>query len=421
MSADAILSLGILGAVGWVAQRFGQRWQATSPAEAASLSWRYVVALVLLYGLGHGGLLWWATGGGRAAITEHLSYLDGAWYAHLAENGYQPLPGESPGRETACYAFFPLWPLVLRLAGAGARLVLGDPLPLPWLGALLAGGIFLTTVTLMVKERRVARPIQGMSPRRGLGLAALLFSPGAWVFVTNHTEALFLALSWGAFALAGRMTSPWQAWRPALLAGLAALTRNQGVVLAVAVAFAAVMAVGGSRWRRLATFSGVGTIAGLIYGTWPLYLWQRTGNPLAHVAAQRHWSIVDSFDEYLANLLWISDKNATHAVVFWLALVVGLGLLAREPRTRPIGLYCVLSALLMPLQGVNFAQAYRFGAVLWPLWFVAGDQIEAMIVRHWGTRRPALGRLMSNGACAGGLVSSLVVAGHYYFRVSWPY
>ena len=70
-----------------------------------------------------------------------------------------------------------------------------------------------------------------MANKSFFGLLVLMFSPGAWVFLSNHTEALFLFLSY--FAL--RFAYKDQLIMASILAGLSALTRNQGVLLVPAV------------------------------------------------------------------------------------------------------------------------------------------------------------------------------------------
>jgi hypothetical protein len=47
-----------------------------------------------------------------STVLERLSYLDAAWYEHIARHGYAPMASltQPPG---AVFAFFPLWPLLL--------------------------------------------------------------------------------------------------------------------------------------------------------------------------------------------------------------------------------------------------------------------------------------------------------------------
>lgn len=135
---------------------------------------------------------------------------DSNFYLDIAAHGYGA-PGSS--------AFLPLYPLLIRIAG----FVLA--------GSLVAAALVLSTCTTfaaLLLLYRLALRLTGSSAVATGTIAAACLLPIAFFFVAPYTESLFLALSLGTVlaALDGR-------WgRAALLAALASLTRQQGVLLA---------------------------------------------------------------------------------------------------------------------------------------------------------------------------------------------
>jgi hypothetical protein len=136
---------------------------------------------------------------------------DSVWYLAIAGEGYG---GGGGARE----AFFPLYPLVVRLAG------------LPF-GSRLIGGILASTallaVALVLLHRLVALDY-GRAVARNAVLVTALF-PMAFFFSALYSESLFLALSVGAFYAARRERWAWAG----VLGALAAATRSAGLLLLV--------------------------------------------------------------------------------------------------------------------------------------------------------------------------------------------
>lgn len=180
--------------------------------------WAAAVGAVVLFGLSDrvtdfdpGGLTtpFGATGN---ALAAPLGRWDSVWYLAIAAEGYG---------DGARAAFFPLYPLVVRVAG------------LPFGSALVGGALASTAllaVALVLLHRLVAldhaRPVA-----RNAVLVTALF-PMSFFFSAVYSESLFLALSIGAVYAARR--ERW-AWAGAL-GLLAAMTRSAGVLLAIPLA-----------------------------------------------------------------------------------------------------------------------------------------------------------------------------------------
>jgi hypothetical protein len=134
---------------------------------------------------------------------------DSVWYLSIADGGYS-----DPARA----AFFPLYPLLVRIAGAP-------------LGSALVGGALLSTALLGAALVLLHRLVALDHPRavaRNAVLVTALF-PMAFFFSAVYSESLFLALSVGA-VYAARLDR-W-AWA-GVLGALATSTRSAGVVLLV--------------------------------------------------------------------------------------------------------------------------------------------------------------------------------------------
>ncbi len=182
------------------------------------LVWAAAIAAVVLFGLSGraaafdpAGLTtpFGATGD---VLAAPLGRWDSVWFMAIASGGY----GDG-GSE----AFFPLYPLLVRVAGV------------PFGSALVGGALASTAllgVALVLLHRLVALDHDRAVARNAVLVTALF--PMSFFFSAVYSESLFLALSVGAVYAARR--ERW-AWAGALGA-LAATTRSAGVLLLVPLA-----------------------------------------------------------------------------------------------------------------------------------------------------------------------------------------
>ncbi len=194
-------------------------------------------------------------------FLSYWAHWDGAWYSQIATEGY----GE---RAPASTAFFPLYPMLVRLGTA-----IGGG-PALW-GVLIS---CLSTLLALFFVYRIAERLYDIRAARTATLA-LAFFPTAFFLNAVYTEALFLALTTGTFWAAAVR-------RDLLLAGLlgslAAATRNIGVLLLLPLFF---------EWlRHRREFGSRGLLAlalvpaGLL--GYAAFLWGRFGDPLVFAAQQ---------------------------------------------------------------------------------------------------------------------------------------
>ncbi len=365
----------LAGALRWVERL--DSWDAL-PLSPAKAVWTAVIAML---GFHLAIWAWWVHGGGSWQTL--LSRWDSGWYRSIVEHGYTAQSA----------AFYPLYPFV---TGALARLT---GLPVVLAGTLLSVACLFVFTALIVSRLRPqdSRPDGAgvLLPATPMAWFVFVFSPASYVLHTCHTEALFLAISFLAlWAGAAKRFVP-----AAVLGGLAALTRNQGVLVAAAAAFLLVR--GESRWPRgVARFTACGLVSACIYAAYPAHLWWKLGDPFAFLAAQSNWTHAHSAGEFFRGLLllnpWqgLSAGNVLHHA-FVIVMAVFAVVLAR--RSPAVAVYGLGTVLLFPLQA-EFASTFRFGTVLFPVLFLAGD--FATRLPGWAKALFIAGLVCLNGAVA---------------------
>ncbi len=178
---------------------------------------------------------------------------DACWYSKIAAFGYEP--------QEISVNFWPLFPV---LTGAVARL-LG--------GSVALAGLIVSAIAYVAAMvglyRLVARDVDDETARRTMLLITIF--PSAFFLFAPFTEALFLALAvWTMVAARERL------WLLAAVVGLlAALTRIQGLFLALPIAWEALAAAGLTVWRpwrdvRLPAFEWGPLIRGSLAAGGPL-------------------------------------------------------------------------------------------------------------------------------------------------------
>jgi hypothetical protein len=311
------------------------------------------------------------------------SRWDAVWYLLVARDGYDDGPKA---------AFFPLYPLLVRLGGGSVAVAI----------AISAVAFLLALVAL---HALTELELGGEAAR--LTVLALAFSPMALFLSAVYAESLFLALTVGA-VLAARCER-W-AWA-GVLGALAALTRSTGVLIVVAlvllwwsrprrrpgelawlalvpaglVAFPAGLAVAGLDWQapfaaqRVWMREWAGPFGAVPDGA--VAAWDGARQLLSGSRAHVYFPIAagDPFAIARINL----------ALFAWLpALFVALVGAAR--RLPPAYAAYALAALAVPLSYPVAPQPLmslpRFALVLFPLWMWLG----ALLARHPRARAPVL-------------------------------
>jgi hypothetical protein len=291
-------------------------------------------------------------------LFKDVGAWDGIWYREIALHGYEPtlMHGNTP-------AFYPLYPLLLKAAHKALPF-----LDLAYVGAGLSTLLFAVGMCLLY---RLTVELLGLPLARRATLY-LAISPLAFIFSTVYAESLFLLLAVATFLLAehGRFV------RACVVAALATLTRPVGIMLAPALAWMA--------WRRHGRLD-----RGLVRVLAPvallpvaevgflLYLWWRTGDPMATFHAQsRGWARGATFPP---SLVWHTfTTSVLHAhllryvvhisfALLWVGLVVTLVVLRRQV---PLA-YTIFAAgvVALPFAAGTLLAAGRYGMMGFPLFW----------------------------------------------------
>ena len=200
-------------------------------------------------------------------LLDAATRWDAKAYVDIAHDGY--------GRVPANNAYFPLYPLLMRLL---ATLFGGSD------DAYLVAGVLISNVALLVALAYLASLVaidHDASAGTRAALYLLVFPTSVFLAVV-YPESLLIALSIGAVYHARRGD-----WLPAAVLGaLAALTRPFiGAAVALPIAIEA--------YRRSGLRSALTTAAPAAVALvgWLVALWRITGDPKAILTAEANWGV----------------------------------------------------------------------------------------------------------------------------------
>jgi hypothetical protein len=277
-----------------------------------------------------------------------LANWDGGWYLGIAHEGY-------PVSNVRRFAFFPLYPLVLR----GITF-----LPVPErLAASLLNGLFFALAMACLRR---------LYPGRDHALLFVAFLPFSFFFGAVYTESLFLFLA-SAVLLAMRED---KGLAVAGLGAAAALARVNGIATGVfALAFA------GSKRRRTAVLAAAGPLAGL--ALWMLRLNWKTGDPVGFLHAQSAFGRASAFEPALLLDRLVETVRHGSALGFWevgslLAVLTGAaGLIWR--RRWAEGLFSA-AVVLMPLYTHSTTSLNRYALAAFPALVFLGERVSPRVL-----------------------------------------
>lgn len=328
-------------------------------------------------------------------VSSLLEHWDAWHYGLISTEGYAGVR----------WAFYPLYPLAVgllaRLSGLGAH-------------PEIVGTVFSTLcfAAFCLSQARLVRDgderARALAPATSWGWLFFLAWPASWVFHSHHTESLFLLLSF--FALLCSRRGDWKA--AALLAGLCALTRNQGVFVAVAVALDGALRRGDIK-RGAPRFAASGALSFALFALWPAYQYYATGEATKFLWAQSQFGpLVKSAYQFVGTIWFVNSwqhpelwQTHLHHVAFLALNGAAVALLFK--REWALAAYCFLS-LWPPLYLGQLENAFRYGAVLFPAAFLLGDGLG---------RLPALFRWPALAA----LVLLNLIYTRYYALGEWAY
>lgn len=295
------------------------------------LATRAFSAVLLLIAASQQGPNPWTDGVPSYAEITGL-WWDAGWYERIAETGY-PLP--VPLGEQSSWAFFPLYPLLVRaiMAVTAAPFIVVAPTV-----SLLSGTVAAGVLAVLVRDQAIGRGIdQALARRRALGVVLLLgLFPAAPVLQAAYAEALALLLVVLALWLTARHRY--------LLAAAAVFAL--GFTRPVALPFAIVVAwhawrryrsddpPTAAQWRQIGAL-GLASIAGGF--AWPAITGFAAGQWDAYLVVQEAWRSGGEVAPVLAWFTFAADHLGPAGIAVVIA-VIGLGVAAVfAPPARSMG------------------------------------------------------------------------------------
>lgn len=278
---------------------------------------------------------------------KSFSNWDGGHFLGIARNGYS---------EKFQYAFFPLYPLAIRVLSQITQNYLVSAILISVTSAFL-GLRLLYKIVLIYFDKKIGERV----------ILALLFFPTSFYFLMAYSEGLFFFLVTATFYFLAKR----KLFLATIFASLSSATRLFGiaVVLGLLVEVIAVYGINRKNWFVLLAPSGF-----LIY-CW--YLLNLTGDPFYFAVSELHWQRnitipVVSFWETIKSLTQTgfinSHFNAFLDLVF---AIFGVGMVVRTFRFLPpsFSIYSLMS-LLLPLFTPTLSSMPRFLLPIFPIFIV---------------------------------------------------
>lgn len=248
---------------------------------------------------------------------ESLGNWDGGHYLGIAKGGYS---------EKFQYAFFPLYPLLIKLLSLVTRNFL--------LSAVFIS-LFSTYLGLNLLYRLVSKYFDKKIAEKTI--SSFIFFPTSFFLLTAYSEGLFFLLVILAFYLLRQKKLFWAT----IVASLSSATRLAGLAVAVGLLIEVITTEGINRKNWFILFAPLGFI---IYS---IFLYQQTGDPFYFIVAENHWqrTLAIPTASFWQALINITDVNVLLDLIF---AIFGLGLAIRTFRFLPasLAIYSLISVLI---------------------------------------------------------------------------
>jgi hypothetical protein len=327
----------------------------------------------------------------RNAVENLPARFDAGWYVGIARRGY--VWTEEKIHRQQNVAFFPLYPILMRVGGeivtipakiANAPEMLGGGDARVIWGGVLVSLICFTLALGRLQDLALLVTRDDQTARTAVLLQAVY--PFGIFLGQAYSEALFLLA-------AVSMTLAWKEQRLASAAGWGlalGLTRSNGWTLSAAFLLDVFVRRSSSSrgWQVAAALTPV---AGA--GLFSLYMWRLTGHPLAWVQAQEAWagslrplSFVSLRVRLISELgVWGYVTGETVDLLTVLSAVLCIGAAVVMARRGEWLLSALIGAYLAPAIVLNMISLGRMTSVLFPVFialasFVRGPRVLLVTV-----------------------------------------
>jgi len=307
-------------------------------------------------------------------LARGLCQWDCDWYLSIAGTGYDVETHLVGGRLQANWAFFPLFPLLIRLAGLLTGIA-------PVVSGLVVSGIMLSSFALwgftVLGWLYRARTRPHASPWPWLLLMAAW--PYGFYFNAPYSESLYAALT-AACLLALETERPWLA---AAACALVTATRPTGILLAGSFGIDRLRrAWGARRPAAVLRLLAPAVLAPLGLAGFMAFLWWHVGDAFAFAHIQSAWNhTLSNPVTVLLDALSTADPRNGHFGLYYLFgwALAGLGaagwLMAR--RRAAEAWFCAATVLVALLSGVVWSMP-RFVACNPVVLFAAADVLDVL-------------------------------------------
>jgi len=323
-------------------------------------------------------------------LSAFLRMWDGTWYELIATDGYPDHVYGNDGQPIGLFAFFPIYPLLVRGLHELTFLNIGDAATVVSLAAALVLAALLWVYVRDLTDN-------GTADRT---VALFAFFPGAFVLTVHYSDGVMLCA-----AVACLLALHRRHWLVAGLAGaLCTAARPNGIVIVACCAFVAFMEIRRNHdWRALLApaLAPLGIVVHF------LYLWRLTGHAFPwYVAEHEGW-----LDEFELNAvvdrmqyLWyhqMSDRQGYLIAAMLLFTLVTLVLLLRSRLPGEVVVWTV-GILVLALGSTVLGLRPRFVMTAFPLFIplaarLRNDMAFAVTVAVFATTQVTLAVLTALG------------------------
>jgi hypothetical protein len=297
----------------------------------------------------------------REGVAQRLGramlYADGLWYANIARDGYERQPFDASAQHT--WAFFPLYPLMLR---AASKLTGEYALT----GSFLSNIFLLLALILTHQTVRAFGYDESAADRTIFYMAAF---PTSYFFSLPVTESLFLLLTVGCFLAARR--GQW--WLAGILGALATATRPTGILIMPGLLVQYWQTHRGENFWRKELLALLPVPLGLL--AFMFFLRETTGDALAFLKVQAAWGHRAGFFlrplfDYLTNPLEVSVRWDFRLLNFAAAVTtLACGIILAKRRQWSLSFYTLL-CIIVPLSALALQSISRYALTVFPIFII---------------------------------------------------
>lgn len=288
----------------------------------------------------------------KGDFFQRFANWDGAYYLSIAQFGY---------KEQSHYAFFPLYPLLIRGLNQITQNYLAAALIISAVCSFLGLQLLYKLIRLDFDKKLAEKTI-----------ISIIFFPTSFYFLTAYSESLFFFLVVITFYFLRTK----KILLATLMTILASATRITGLALSLALMTEIYLTSGFNRKNWFVLLSPLG------FAAYCLFLQDQISDPLYFLTAQLHWQRQISIP--FLNF-WDTLKSLTtpgfiqtnfNSILDLLFAIFGLGLALRSFRFLPISIsvYAFIS-ILIPLLTSTLMSMPRFLLPIFPI-FILISQIK---------------------------------------------